>query len=341
MNEDPRTPAGDFLRAVRVLDLHAGDLPRVAALLGVPWQLTEPLATPMPTPVLSTTAPAPEDIVAPPRASFAARSDMRLDPAATVVPSTLTPLTAGAISVAPAWLKQLTPLQPAAVAGPPIEAAPLLRPGQYRGILSTLLSTTGQHGPINLEQVVRAITRGDVVREIPRRPTPTMARGIQLLLDGGPAMMPFSGDLARLEHAIGRLCGDGALDVLDFSGSPLRGAGRRTDEEWRPYGTADKASAADDRSLVPPAGTRVVCVTDLGIGRGPGITPAGRQEWLRFARSLSQAGCPLVFLVPYGAARWPRVLRRALSIVQWDPATTAAVIARTVRGRRWRRRSSW
>lgn len=341
MSDELRTAAGDFLRALRVLDANAdASVARIAALLGVAWLPIQdaPAAPPPPSPP---PPPPARPVVTQEPPPVATVSETRVDPAAAVIPSTLTPLTATATPVAPAWLKQLEPLLPSHGTDAVIEASPLLRPGQYRGILSTLLSTTGRHGPLNLEQVVRAITRGDVVRVVPRRPTSTMAHGIQLLIDGSEAMAPFSGDVARLERDIARLCGDAALDLVDFSRSPLRGAGRRTDDEWQPYGATQITASTEQRPLVPAEGTRVVCVTDLGIGRMPGMTSAGTQEWLRFSRVVRQAGCPLVFLVPYKKTRWPAVLRRTLSIVHWDPATTAAVVARAVRGRGWRRRSSW
>jgi hypothetical protein len=339
MNDDPRSPAGDFIRALRSLDADAKTIARLAALLGVAWQAAEidtPVrvaAPPPPPPSL----PTPE----PPSRRAPVRSDVPFDAPATVVPATLTPLSSATIAAVPAWLKQLTPLQPAPRQERAPEPAALLPPGQYRGILSTLLSTTGDQGPINLEQVVRAITRGQAIRVLPRRPTSTMARGIQLLVDGSAAMMPFTSDIARLEQDIGRLCGDAALDVVDFAQSPLLGAGRRTDAKWRRYGEDQKTSASSDRPLLPQPGTRIVCVTDLGIGRVPAMTPVPSQGWLDFARVVRQAGCPLVFLVPYRQSRWLPALRRALSIVHWDRATTAAVVARVVRGRLWRRRSSW
>lgn len=340
MNDDPRSPAGDFIRAVRRLDADAKAVARLAARLDVAWQSTEvePAARVAPP------SPLPRPPVTPPDTPLRGREvrvDMPLDAPITVVPAMLTPLAASSVQAVPAWLKGLTPLQLEPREERAAEPASLLAPGQYRGILSTLLSTTGDHGPLNLEQVVRAITRGQAIRVLPRRPTWTMARGIQLLLDGSKGMMPFTSDIARLERDIARLCGEAALDVVDFAQSPIRGAGRRTDDDWRPYDGSQKTSASSDRPLLPQPGMRVVCVTDLGIGRAPGIAPVPRQDWLDFARVVRQAGCPLVFLVPYRQSRWPPALRRALAIVHWDPSTTAAIVARVVRGRRWRRRSSW
>ena len=101
-----------------------------------------------------------------------------IDAPVTVIPAMLTPLAAASVQAVPAWLKELTPLQVEPREEKAQEPASLLAPGQYRGILSTLLSTTGDHGPLNLEQVVRAITRGQAIRVLPRRPTSTMARGI-------------------------------------------------------------------------------------------------------------------------------------------------------------------
>jgi len=43
-----------------------------------------------------------------------------------------------------------------------------------------------------------------------------------------------------------------------------------------------------------------------------------------------RAGCPLVAFVPYAPRRWPRALRRAMTIVQWDRRTSAVTIRNLV-----------
>ena len=108
-----------------------------------------------------------------------------------------------------------------------------------------------------------------------------------------------------------------------FRAIALRGAGRRTDDEWRAYGGSQKTSASE-RSAAS-ATTRNACrVCDRSRHRPhSGIAPVPRQDWLDFAQVVRQAGCPLVFLVPYRQSRWPPALRRALAIVHWDPSTTA------------------
>jgi len=177
MNGDPRSPAGDFIRAIRDLAPDANAVARVAALLGVAWQSTGVESAPR----VASPSPPPRPPLRPPDPLVRGR-DVRverpIDAPVTVIPAMLTPLAAASVQAVPAWLKELTPLQVEPREEKAQEPASLLAPGQYRGILSTLLSTTGDHGPLNLEQVVRAITRGQAIRVLPRRPTSTMARGI-------------------------------------------------------------------------------------------------------------------------------------------------------------------
>jgi hypothetical protein len=83
---------------------------------------------------------------------------------------------------------------------------------------------------------------------------------------------------------------------------------------------------------MPPApGIPVVVLTDLGIAQPHGaMAVAGAEEWREFASNVSRAQCPLLALVPYPARRWPAGLHRVMTILQWDRATTAAVVRKVV-----------
>ena len=51
--------------------------------------------------------------------------------------------------------------------------------------------------------------------------------------------------------------------------------------------------------------------------------PARADEWAAVATALRRRDCPVVALVPYPERRWPRALRRRLTIFLWDRATGA------------------
>ena len=233
----------------------------------------------------------------------------------------------------PDWMQRLTSLENvvgAAPAGRAPAAAPLFPDRRARGILTAALATERGEGEIDVPALVSSIARGGAAVTLPRRKVTTLSRGVQLLVDVGPALLPFREDVRGLERDVLRLVGAASLEIVRFEGTPL---GR----VWRDAN--DNRDAVDDpggdyrERYLPRPGTRVLCVTDLGIG-----APAEGRRWagtgcLAFTEALAAAGCPFVALVPYGRGRWPRGLARRIPILHWDRRTSAAVIARVLRDR--------
>lgn len=195
---------------------------------------------------------------------------------------------------------------------------PLLEPGWTRAIISSALSTASSDGALNIDEIVDTIANLRPLLQLPRRPLPTMRRGVQLLLDRSPALAPFARDQAWLADEVFRIGGTDRVHVRDFHACPTR---RSTD-----------GLGIEETTYSPPApGTPVLVVTDLGIGRPRGLNDwADEVEWLDFAAILRRAGCPLVAMVPYPPARWPLALARGIAILQFDRPTTASVVRRLV-----------
>jgi hypothetical protein len=200
---------------------------------------------------------------------------------------------------------------------PPVESSliipePLFRPNWQRGILSAVLATEGQDGPPDIEKIVEHLVQGRIVHTIQRKPWPTLRRGVQLLIDQSEALTPFFADQTLLQHVIMQVAGTEKTEILHFSALPDR-AGAGLEFEWQPY-------------RPPLAGTPIVLLTDLGIGRPPGIGEwATTAEWLLFAQHIRRAGCPLLAVLPYARDRCPPALRRAIRIIPWDRHTTAGL----------------
>jgi hypothetical protein len=197
---------------------------------------------------------------------------------------------------------------------PPID--PLFLRRWVRGILMAAVSVPLFDGPPDVERVVNAVARGEAISDLPRRPAPTLRLGVQLLLDRSTRMTPFLKDEEWLEWALARIVGEDRVELRRFIGTPLRGGavGGRARTSYEP----------------PIAGTPVLALTDLGIGR-PLLDPdtSDVNDWREFAHLLRRAGCSLVAFVPYPPERWPSSLVRELKVIQWDRVTTAA----SVRGR--------
>lgn len=221
----------------------------------------------------------------------------------------------GAPRATPAWVLETdaVPLPPATVGDPPPPPEPLLNPATARAVLSTALSTFLPDGPLDLAALVRAAASGRAVDAVPRRPRRTMGHPVQLLVDRGEGMLPFRADVRQLTGRVRMVAGADRVSVLGFEGTPLRGAGEGSRRTWMPY-------------RLPPPGTVVAAVTDLGIaqaGRGSGAPPG---EWLALARLLRRRGMVLRAFVPYPPERIPAPLRREVRVITWDRSTGARAV---------------
>jgi hypothetical protein len=213
------------------------------------------------------------------------------------------------------WIKEVEPL-PAPSADSeyvPPKLEPLFLPQWTRAILSAALVTSADDGLPDIERITETIARGEAVRELPVHSSPTVRRGVQLLVDKSQAMMPFARDQAWLQKELRNVVGTDRVQVKRFVGSPLRGIGlkARSSQDYDP----------------PLPGTPVVLLTDLGICQ-PMLAEdwADSQEWLQFSLIVRHAHCPLIALVPYGPSRWPPELLPYMTIIQWDRNTTAPII---------------
>ena len=219
------------------------------------------------------------------------------------------------------WIKDVEPLA-APTANEkyvPPQLEPLFLPQWTRAILSAALVTNADDGLPDIERITETIARGEVIRKLPTHSSPTVRRGVQLLVDKSLAMMPFARDQAWLQKELKQVVGKDRVEVRLFVGSPLRRFGQRS-RLLQDY--------------VPPLpGTPVVLITDLGICQ-PMLSDdwADLEEWRLFSSIVRHANCPLIALVPYGPSRWPNALVPYMTIVQWDRKTTAPIIRSIVGG---------
>jgi hypothetical protein len=201
-------------------------------------------------------------------------------------------------------------------ASPPL--APLFFPRWTRAILSTALSTYGDDGQLDVERVAEKLARGERLEIWPTLSSPTLRRGLQLLVDRSHSMTPFIRDQISLQRDLVRVVGKDRVETLRFAGCPLRGAGAGPEIVWTKY-------------QPPPPGTPILLLSDLGIGRPLlGADRASAAEWLSFAQLVRKALCPLVAFVPYAPPRWPRHLAPLVTMIHWDRKTTVSDVRNRV-----------
>jgi hypothetical protein len=60
---------------------------------------------------------------------------------------------------------------------------PLFVPNWTRAILSNAAATTSDDGPLDIERIAAVLARGEALGKLYRQPSPTLQRGVQLLVD--------------------------------------------------------------------------------------------------------------------------------------------------------------
>jgi hypothetical protein len=213
--------------------------------------------------------------------------------------------------------KMPEPLKDNPVENEPLpEHNPLLVPIWTRAIITKLLSVEADEGSPDILKLIKIISENQPLRQIPRKSYPTLRRGVQILIDIGPGLVPYIRDqislLERLEHIVGT----DLVEVWDFIGTPL------------------KYSVSHDESLgskyeLPSSGTPILMLTDLGITIPPFATEVTSvDDWIEFAHCVHEAECPLLALTPYDSTRWPNALKDQIEIIKWDRETTVLTVSK-------------
>jgi len=193
----------------------------------------------------------------------------------------------------------------------PLPYQPLFAPCSTSSILQIALSTHTSDGEPDIAETVRRLATCNPLTELFVRPARTLRFGVQVLVDLGVGMEPFARDQQELIRQIRDTVGQELTDIRYFDGSPLRGAGDGDRGEWSAY-------------KVPARGTRVLLLSDLGLG-GPSqqLRRADAAEWREWVSRLATARCSAAAFVPYPPSRWPGWARDLLHLVAWDRRTTA------------------
>lgn len=206
---------------------------------------------------------------------------------------------------------------------PPPPGVPLVRASQQRAV-AALLAGRLVPGKIDVLATVREMASRRPLTRIPRRPRWSTSQGLHLHVDIGPAFEPFRNDVDQLRAALVAIASTHAIVELGFDGDP----GLIT---WprRIVGRRGRLELAD---RLPPSGTRVLVVTDLGIAVPRSGSPPEPDHFLDHHRLLSQAGCRVHYLVPYPPERWPPRLTE-LPILYWSDDLGAVEVLAGIRRR--------
>jgi hypothetical protein len=205
----------------------------------------------------------------------------------------------------------------------PFPLDPLFHPNGTRGVLSAALATASPAGTVDIDRLIESLARRYPLLELPRRPAPTLSRGVQVLVDTGEGMGLWRRDQEDILPCIRDVASESLTRIWYFQGNP----------RWV---YAD--SPSDVVAYQPPTiGTPVLLISDLGIRAALSRGPLALRHFVDLGRALVRLGCPPVALVPYPKARWPKAVDRYMTLVHWDRRTSARAVSRLSLWRRPRR----
>jgi hypothetical protein len=211
------------------------------------------------------------------------------------------------------------PKDPAPTARAPLP--PLLSPHNTRAVLSTALSGQASDGALDLERLVERVARRLPLSSLPRKPRPTLGRGVHVLVDVSRGMDPFARDARELVARIRLVAGAELTQVYYFEQAPSSVAPEHSPSDFQPY-------------RPPREGASVLVITDLGIA--PVAAEADddvEAAWRKLAATLRQGDSTLIALVPYPEKRWPTSHARELVRIPWDRTTGVTTVRRALRRR--------
>jgi RNA polymerase sigma factor (sigma-70 family) len=194
----------------------------------------------------------------------------------------------------------------------------LLHRRTERAILVRSCSRSEPLGSIDSNTIALALARPSIVRQLPRHPVVTSRRAVQVLVDVSESMIPFAADCAQLSHALRRAVR--VTQLLEFSGTPLRGVSAGGGLPWRPW-------------RPPPAETTLIVISNLGLITPPlHFSESNLDDWIRFAERARRSQVRVVAFVPHDLRRVRRQLGRLVALVPWDRSTTISTVERALRG---------
>ncbi|WP_217577704.1 hypothetical protein [Mesorhizobium sp. GbtcB19] len=228
----------------------------------------------------------------------------------------------GGSSEPPQWLYETVAFHAPEIFRPAYrqKIEPLLDPRRSRAILQMISSRRMRVGPLDIRDITRHAAQQKPLARLPRLPAETLRSGVQLLIDIGPSMEPFSQDTNALVIDVMSIVGAGA-EIRYFRACPLRGV-------------LDAETGLTVRYDPPPQGRPVLVATDLGIGGALGGLPRSRPaEWRMFGDTLRRRGSAVTVLVPYPQRRLPTWSPATLRVLGWDRSLSVRAVRHPSRGR--------
>ncbi len=168
-------------------------------------------------------------------------------------------------------------------------------------------------GALDMLQLVQQIAAQALPRHLPRRRLQSWHPELVVILDFCQRLWPYREDMHRLAERLLSQCGQSGLSLRIVNHGPL---GNWSD--WRSHQNPTATNEPQEQPWrMPPAGTPVLIVSDLGLLLGAQSEPG--RVWQQFITTLLQAQIRPVALMPLGAEQLDKSLPAALVLLRWSP----------------------
>jgi hypothetical protein len=304
---------GDLARALRGLDVRdTATAMSVARLLGLRLidEVHEVRPLPLSSPSISSAEPKAETTFSPPTPTSPPSQPTQLPPIAELGTVRVTPLP-------PAQPKGWEPVEAVPVqtrASVPEPPDPLLPVRELRALLTTALSLGIPDGELDVDRAVAAFAQGRPLAHLPRRAVATLRRGVDVLVDRGSGMQPFSADVEALSGHLGQLLGTEAARAGRFDGTPDLVDHGHGAEPWVPRFLGGAVLVVSDLGAPPDAASR---------GRWMSVdNSCVWRDWVDWFSACKGRASRVVVLAPWpGRPAW---LPPTVRVLTWDTTTTIA-----------------
>ncbi len=168
-------------------------------------------------------------------------------------------------------------------------------------------------GSLDLNRLTQSIALQEMPRHLPRRRMQSWHPELVVVLDFCQRLWPYREDMHRLAERLLRQCGRSGLSLRIVNHGPLG-----TWSNWLAHQNPNTFEQPQERPWqMPPVGTPVLIVSDLGLLEGAQSGPG--RIWQQFIKQLLKAQTRPLALLPLGAEQLDASLPTALTLLRWSP----------------------
>lgn len=165
---------------------------------------------------------------------------------------------------------------------------------------------------LDVPLLVKQLAEQQLPRHLPRRQLKTWHPQWVVVLDFAKRLWPYRQDMHQLAEHLLHACGQSGVSIRIINHGPLQDW-----TDWVEEQRAGGALPAKHTWCMPPAGTPVLLVSDLGLLEG--TESSSRLAWQGFIRQLLKSQIRLLALLPLGAEQLDGGLHNNLPLLRWSP----------------------